>query len=82
MFDMKAKNKFIMRKKRSAFMFKSTFIVLDTIKTENMYFSICRIQLLDRNNPVELPPLIQNNIVTEISGKLKRQCQFFLRVAS
>lgn len=43
MYDMKAKNKFIMRKKRSAFMFKSTFIVLDTIKAENNYFSICRI---------------------------------------
>lgn len=70
MLDMKAPNKFVMRKKRSAFMFKSTYLALDTVKTENLYFSICRIQTLDGNLHVEIPPLIQNNIVTEISDNV------------
>ena len=51
-------------------MWKNTFINLDTIKINNIYFSVCTIQGYKKKDKMQLPDLIKKNIILEISNNI------------
>lgn len=62
----------IVHKVRCSFMYKNNNFILDTMNLNGLNFSILVIQGFKNTVSVEMPAIIQKNIIKEVSCKLKR----------
>ena len=67
-----APNKFIRKKTRGSFMYKNNNFILDTEDYAGLKFSILVIQGFKNTTEVELPDIIEKNIVKEVSCEFIR----------
>jgi len=70
--ELYAPNKMIVHKTRCSFMYKNNNFILDTMNLNGLNFSILVIQGFKNTVSVEMPSIIQKNIIKEVSCKLNR----------
>ena len=68
-----APNKLIKKRVRNSFMYKGFNFILDTLVIDGLTFSILVIQGYHDSSKIEIPLIIKNNIVNEISCNFKRR---------
>lgn len=80
MLKMDSRNKHILKRKRSSFIFKGNLLCLDEMAVEDISFAVCWVtQIESQNSNLRLPKLLKINLIKEITCLLKRESEYVRR---
>lgn len=70
--ELNVPNKYCVLKIRNTFIYQGIFFLMDTFEINNMVFSILVLQGHQDLKNIELPKIIEKNLVKEVKGWLNR----------